>query len=247
MFKISYDLGSINHTIGMEFIILVNTPSENPMFQNNNAWKYQKTFQHFTLNGTEYLKIRPSAYISIDFRRHKKDTDVWDSNDGFNLNHRNRFFMIWQLKNFIKKFREIKDLFVYTDSTHRKLELNLRHKDECTFTMRLSNNKIIRMEPAVIESTGDNEIIYYEGAILYINGINNYAYLTNAEIEYLIYRLEELNMETMTTTLLTIAELHKDMDYGTISVKHNPNEPENTELSRGSIVKIEHTETIPNI
>ena len=48
--------------------------------------------------------------------------------------------------------------------------------------------------------------MYYEGCVFAINSLDNFCYLTYDEMEYLLYELERVNMNTLSFALLSLVK-----------------------------------------
>lgn len=232
------DIGSINRSLKLEFGVIVNTPKD--FLMNKNGYQ---TVSKFSYDGRNYIKLRPSPFILLKIKSEKNEG--WNINNSISFNSRARFEFLKHLKKFLMNFSD-PDLFYYTNN-HTKLEVNPAYRQKCSFTMSNSSNKTIRMEPAVISPNNENADIFYEGAILYINGYDNYAYLTYAELEYMYNEIREINMRSLSLLLLAQVDLEKDEDYKEIKISNNITKVEEPELSSGSLVTVNSTSTIPKI
>ena len=108
--------------------------------------------------------------------------------------------MIKKLKLFLNKYKQYTDLFFYSDD---KLCLNREIANKVILDLYTSN-KHVRFLPSVVNGEGECE--YYEGCVFAINSLDNFCYLTYDEMEYLLYELERVNLNTLSFALLSLVK-----------------------------------------
>lgn len=238
MYNITLELGNINKSLSLSFGVIVNTP--NDLLPN---FGYQQTISAYEYGGKNYIKIKPSSYMLLKIKEEKNEG--WSINNSISLNPKARFDFLFFMRKFLMSFRD-PDLFYYTDN-HTKLVVNPECRQKYSFVLFNGSNKSLRMEPAVISPNNENEDIFYEGAILYINGYDNFVYLTYAEAEYLYNEIKETNMKLLSLMLLKfVPQAQISGNYEEVKVTKNDLDNEETKDS-GSLVTIKKTENIPDI
>ena len=69
-----------------------------------------------------------------------------------------------------------------------------------------ANNKTIVLRPCVVPDEESTTNHVYEGSVFYINNMENFAYLTYTEMEYLYYELSKIDMSALSLQLVTIVK-----------------------------------------
>jgi hypothetical protein len=86
------------------------------------------------------------------------------------------------------------------------LVVNNEVSNTVTISIPTSGNKTIMMKPCVVPDEESSTGNVYEGCIFYINNMENFAYLTYTEIEYLFYELSKIDMNALALQLITIVK-----------------------------------------
>lgn len=188
MYKIILDLGSINKTMRLKFNLMIE--HENQVKQAINR-QDTRTISSFMMGGTEYLKLTPFPYVSIDISKTSDRGDKWNSNLTANLNSAGMFIMQKKLKQILSGF-QVKNLFYKQDG---RLYVNQSVASQMIEYIRLPS-KTLKVMYAVVKDE-ENQEIEYEGVVLMINTSDNYCFLTYDELEYLIYALSKVDIHVL--------------------------------------------------
>lgn len=193
MMKASIELASISKSFKLRFSLIVKDDE-------NNKRQFE-LINKFNFGGNDYIKIRPYPFLTIDISSSMDKKNEWSSNQSFNMNKKDLFFMIQNLKRLMKNFVTHKDLFYYDNN---KLVVNKELADELKEVF-VSSNKTILMQACVVTAE-DNESVY-EGMFLSINSVDYFSYLTYSEMEYLLYELEHVNMTQLAIDLINSVKI----------------------------------------
>jgi hypothetical protein len=195
MYKGSIDIARINRTMKLKFNLILRD-DENPSLNKKNK-NSSKIVNKFMYNGSEYLKLSPKEFITIDISETSDKTDEWNSNTQVNLNKINTFELMKKLKKIIDSF-QIKELYFIKNG---KLVLDKNISREYNQVIRTGNGKIIGIQHCIINDA-DNPDLEYEGVVFMINSVDNFCCLTYSELEYLYYELTQLNMHNLSMMLI---------------------------------------------
>lgn len=189
MTKISVDIASIGK-MKLKCNLIVD--------EDESKYKHHRTINKFKFNGSDYLKISPNPYLTIDISKTADKSDInWNSNNVVTINKISLFVLQRKIKKLIKNF-SIPDLFFIKDN---KLYLNKK--------VSLANGEIVRTANKTIKMlycvvSDNNDVNEYEGIAFMINSIDNICFLTYDELEYLYYELSNINMQQMALYMLNI-------------------------------------------
>lgn len=237
MYKASIEIAKINKGLKIKFGIIIYSESENKQI-------YSKLVSKFNYLGNDFLKVNPKPFITLDISSNTTKSEGWSSNQFVNLNKQSLFLFNRALYKLIQEFKEIRELFYYKNN---KLCVNNKEAERITKDI-ISNNKHIRLQPCVVPSDENNEK-FYEGCVLCINTYDNFVYITYSEMEYLYYELSHVDMINLSLSMIQMAKIYKDEEVEQIHAKPitKIEEPEENEISSRPYVKIEDSDTIPNI
>lgn len=201
MYKASIELCKVG-SIKLKFGLIIH---------GDNDTKYNtKLVSKFNYLGSDYLRLNPKPFITIDISN--KD-EVWTANSMVNLNKISLYFLIKALSKLIKEYKEIKDLYYYQNG---QLVLNHEAASSIYKDITANNNKRIRLVPAVIPDDNNSEK-FYEGCILCINSYDNFAYISFSEMEYLLYELTHIDMNSLSLQLINTVSLFNNMESEQLS------------------------------
>jgi hypothetical protein len=133
--------------------------------------------------------------------------DGWNINQSVTLSKRYLFMFIQALNQLIQNYREEKNLFYYRNN---ELVVNIALAEKLQLTVPTAT-KTIRMQPCVVLDEESNT--EYEGSIFYINTMDNFAYLTFSEMEYLLWELTHIDLPSLSLQMIALArEYHKQSE-----------------------------------
>ena len=202
MYKATIEIARINKMMKLKFGLIIK-PDEFSSF------KTQQVVSKFSYNGNNYIKLNPNPYIILDISSsYTTKGDSWSSNQTVSLNRYYLFRFLQGLKKLIADFQSRKNLFYYSKN---ELIVNDMVADEIAISVLTGTGKTVMMKPCVVpdeESTTGN---VYEGCIFYINNMENFAYLTYTEIEYLYYELSKIDMSVLSLQLIGVVEQYEKM------------------------------------
>lgn len=189
MHKTIIELGNINKLMRLKFNLMIE--NENPI---KGAASRQdiRTIHQFMVGGTEYFKLCPHPYLTIDISKSSDRGDSWNANTTVNLSNQSIFRLRKLLKRMIDGF-QVKDLFYKQNG---KLILNRSVADKMVQHVKLIS-KTVAMVYAVVPDE-ENKEVEYEGLCFIINSVDNFCYLTYNEAEYLLYRLSSIDLYSLT-------------------------------------------------
>lgn len=197
MRKASLEIARINRCIKLKAIMtLENDQLANPRFRN------MPSFDRFNYNGVDYVTVRSIPLIILDIGG---DSTEWSPYKNVALTGMTRFMLVQQSKKLLTEFVETKELFFYRNND---LVVDESMAVKLQITVRASS-KLIKIRPCVVEDI-NNAGTTYEGVILWINSVDNYAYLTIDELRYLIWELEKINLPEIATNLIQLDLLSQD-------------------------------------
>lgn len=238
MYKASIEICKINSTMKLKFGLIIESEEDKKYINNQN----NKLINKFNYNGNDYLRINPHPFIVIDISSSNK-TDGWNSNLSVSLNRMSQYKLIQSLKKFIYNFSNYKNLFYYDNSI---LVLNQSLVNDASINVS-TTSKMIRLQPCVVPDE-ENQELTYEGAIFFINNMQNFSYLTYDELKYLLWELERIDMSLMSINLIEMTRLCLHDEVNKIKVKPSVEKPiEIEKLSQGKITFVKSNERIPKI
>jgi hypothetical protein len=196
MYKASIEIGKINKMMKLKFGLIVK-PDDTVKYKDANV------VSKFNYGGNDYLRINPSPYIIIDISSYMTKGEAWSPNQSVTLTRYYLFRFLQGLRKLIHDFQFHKDLFYYQNN---ELVVNNEVSNTVTISIPTSGNKTIMMKPCVVPDEESSTGNVYEGCIFYINNMENFAYLTYTEIEYLFYELSKIDMNALALQLITIVK-----------------------------------------
>ena len=159
------------------------------------------------------------------------------------LNRLGQFKFIQSLKKFIYNFSSYKNLFYYENG---KLVVNQSLINDVSINIS-TNSKMIRLQPCVVPDEENQETVY-EGAIFFINNMQNYAYLTYDELTYLLWEIEKIDMTVLSLQVINIVKLYYGEKSSKIIIQPSTEKPiEIEKITPGRITFVHPGERIPNI
>ena len=186
MYKASVEIARINQDMKLKFNLILK--DDDVKYMKNNK---PKVIDKFNYNGSQYLKINPIQYVTVDISKTADRGDAWNSNMQVNLNKVGLFKLRRRLKEMIDSF-QIKDLyFIKNKKLHINPQISSKYRQSF-----ISCNKTIFMTHAVIQDK-ENQEIEYEGICFMINSVDNFCCLTYEELEYFYYELSQINMHNL--------------------------------------------------
>lgn len=194
MYKGSIDLGRINATLRLGLNVVLKR--DDYTLRPGGGKVFKHVVDIFDFNGSRYLKVTPKAYITLDISKAQDKGDKWNSNLQANLTKPYLFEFISKCKIMIENFK-IKDLFYIKN---KKLQINVDVANSVSQVVR-TPNKTIKMIHSVVYDA-ENKEIEYEGIVLMINSIDNFALLTYNELQYLCYTLMNTNIDILAMQLI---------------------------------------------
>lgn len=236
MYRASIELAKINSSMKLKFGLVIVSDDE-IKFPNN------KLINRFSYNGNDYIRINPRPFVIIDISSNLMNKgEGWNTNQSVSLNKYYLFRLIQGLRRLIKEFIEIKNLFYYRDGI---LTVNNDLSEKMAIHIPTTSSKIIRIQPTVVPDE-ENPELFYEGCIFFINTMDNFAYLTYTEIEYLLYELNKIDMTSLSMHLIEIVHIYKNENVETIK-KPPSKEVKIEEIQSPSSVTIIRDQEIPKI
>ena len=195
MYRLTYDMGKVGNFISLKVSFVAKDNQFSPQ-----ALKKPPVFNKFNYQSSDYLNVSIRPYITLEisnpFVKMEEGRKEYDPNRRVNLNRYGLFWLIKALNKMKRNFVEIKDLYYYYDG---KLMLNPDKAASITYSF-ISANKRIILKPSIIEDTETHT--NNEGILFCINDTNNFAPLKYAEMEYLAYTLEKLDLESILSILI---------------------------------------------
>lgn len=193
MVKASIELFRIHKSFKVKFGLILKEDESNP----NN--KNFQLINKFSFKGNDYIRISPYPFITIDIMGRLEKYEEWNANFSVTMNRKDLFMLILSLKGIYKKFSEDKDLFYYNEQN--ELVVNGVRADNAKVVISVGN-KTLWFQPCVV--TNEEDKVSYEGLFMVINSPDYYTYLTYVELEYLIYELSHIDMNSLSLLLIDV-------------------------------------------
>ena len=200
MKKVILDMGKISKGMRLKFgLILSDNEIPNQKFNN-------KIINVFNLSGNEYIKISPHPFITLDISSSFDKNEDWSNNKSVTLNNANKMKFENSLLSVIKSF-QVKNMFYYDN--HKKLmcDDNISKKN---MTKIIIGNKTCIFRCLAIPDENNKEV-NYEGVIMMVNSVDNFCYLSFEEVNVLLYSLKNINMYSMSISLMNLVQSHSDL------------------------------------
>ena len=228
MYKVSIELLRISGSLKVKFSVVVkNDESMNKKFP-------QEIVHKFTFKGNTYLNITPFPYVTIDI---SKRNDEFSTNLSFNLNRRDLYLFIVHMNVLLKKFIEKEELFYYEETYEgKRLKVNRELADSIKEVV-ICGGKTILVQPCVVSINDGKRVNDYEGVILSINDLSYYTYLTYADLKYLVYELNKIDMTSLATNVINTAILYEKNASDDITKE--------IQKEHGSVYNVEEIEKLP--
>jgi hypothetical protein len=172
--------------------------------------------------------------------------EAWTPNQSVTLTRYYLFRFLQGLRRLISDFQSHKDLFYYQNN---ELVVDNNIADSVTISIPTSGNKTIMMKPCVVPDEESSTGNVYEGSIFYINNMENFAYLTYTEMEYLFYELSKIDMNSLSLQLITIVKQFENQRSEKITGPTSSQQEVGSEIeiATPSSVTIVKTNQIPQI
>lgn len=238
MYRATIEITKINSIMKIKFGIIINSDEDKKYIGNQS----NKLISKFNYNGNDYLRINPHPFIVIDISSTSKN-EGWNANMSVSLNRMGQYKFVHSLKNFISNFSNYKNLFYYDND---KLVVNQSVVNKVSMNIS-TNSKMIRLQPCVVPDEENQELVY-EGAIFFINNMQNYAYLTYDELNYLLWEIERIDMTVLSLEIIDIVKLYYDEKSDKVVVPPSVERPVEIEkITPGHITFVRPNERIPKI
>lgn len=238
MYRATIEITKINSMMKIKFGIIISSDEDKKYIGNQS----NKLISKFNYNGNDYLRINPHPFIVIDISSMSKN-EGWNANMSVSLNRMGQYKLVQSLKKFIRDFSNYKNLFYYEND---RLVVNQSVVNEVSMNIP-TNSKMIRLQPCVVSDEENQELIY-EGAIFFINNMQNYAYLTYDELNYLLWEIERIDMTILSLEIIDIVKLYYDEKTDKVVVPPSVERPVEIEkITPGRITFVRPDERIPKI
>lgn len=238
MYRATIEITKINSMMKIKFGIIISSDEDKKYLGNQS----NKLISKFNYNGNDYLRINPHPFIVIDISSMSKN-EGWNTNMSVSLNRMGQYKLVQSLKKFIRDFSNYKNLFYYEND---RLVVNQSVVNEVGMNIS-TNSKIIRLQPCVVPDEENQELVY-EGAIFFINNMQNYAYLTYDELNYLLWEIERMDMTVLSLEIIDIVKLYYDEKTDKVVVPPSVERPVEIEkITPGRITFVRPDERIPKI
>ena len=193
------------------------------------------------------MRITPHPYIEVDIRNARDRKNGDGKTKLITFNKKDIFAIKILLKELVKNLYTDNQLFFYTNNGILKCNPQLANSFRISYTNYRGQK--IDILPMVIPST-ENEYKVYEGVLIYLNGtMDDNVMLTSQELRYVLYELEEMNIDTLCLEMFNCYFIHREDESKEITF-NRPNKDINTEkLENQEIVdiKVKSKNTIPDI
>ena len=196
MYKATIEICKINKMMKLKFGLIIR-PDEDGKF------KAPPIVSKFTFGGNDYLRISPNPYVILDISSYVNKGESWSSNQTVTLNRYYLFRFLQGLRKLISSFQTYKNLFYYQNN---ELCVNTVVADSVMISIPTASSKVIVLRPCVVPDEESTTNRVYEGCVFYINNMENFAYLTYTEMEYLLYELSKIDMGSLSMQLISIVK-----------------------------------------
>lgn len=194
MYKASIDLFRIGKSMRVKFGLIIHGDKED---------KINRLINKFNYMGNDYFKVSPTPFITLDISDNNTKTEGWCSNNMVNLNRYGLYRFVSNLKRLVYDMNNPANQGLYFISNGHKV-VNKNIVNSCRKTFRVSNDKVISIEPCVVI----DENVEYDGCIFYINSYSFYTYLTLEEMEYLLNELNKINLDSLSLNLIQLLKIN---------------------------------------
>lgn len=196
MYKATIEIGRVNKMMKIKFGLII---------RSDDVGKFKATpiVSKFNFSGNDYIRINPNPYVILDISSYMDKGESWSSNRTVTLNRYYLFRFLQSLKRLITDFQTYKNLFYYQNN---ELVVNNSVADSIMISVPTANSKTIMVRPCVVPDEESTTNRVYEGCVLYINNMENFAYLTYTEMEYLLYELSKIDMSILSMQVISIVK-----------------------------------------
>ena len=234
MYKVIMDYEKINKNMKIKFGLILSDSDK----------KFNtKVLDKFNIDGTDYLKISPHPFLTIDIATKDDKKGNWSSNKSVSLTRIGLFIMKRRLRESIRNLMT-DDLYEYYNG---KLTLNKNMARDLTLKFRV-NNKYVMIQPIVVPDEEDPNV-EYEGLCIMINSVDNYNLVTVEEAEFLYDVLDKVDLTGLALQVINTAMLMKNRESIKLEIKSNRLITE--EVSKENVginfTNKKEEESIPNI
>lgn len=239
MYRATIEIGRINKMMKLKFGLIIK-PDEVSKF------KAPQLVSKFTYNCNDYLRLNPNPFIILDISSYMDKGESWSSNRTVTLNRYYLFRFLQGLRKLINDFQTRKNLFYYQNN---ELVVDNSVADSITISVHTASNKTILMKPCVVPDEESSVDKVYEGCIFYINNMENFAYLTYTEMEYLYYELTKMDMSVLSMQLISIVKQYESQKSDKLEVPSSSQEiiDSEIEISTPSSITIIKKNEMPQI
>lgn len=193
MYKGTLELCRINSQMKLKFNLII---KDDMQLKAGIQAHGTKALDVFKYGGTEYLRLAPKPYLTVDISGSADKNDEWNSNTRFNLNKFFLFELMKKVKSMLNKFK-IPDMYYIQN---KRLHINADLASKNAEYMRTMQKTIKMMHIVVYDK--ENKELEYEGICLMINGVDNFCCLTFQELEYLYYELTQVNLNMLAANVI---------------------------------------------
>ena len=189
MYRISYELGRINDTLGLSVAVIYHDDSNKPKVTKN------------TWNGNTTMSVKIYPYFVLRFYSSDEREEKYNKNRTQNINRLDAFHLIIQGRELMSRFRKAGELFQYMDG-HLVVNKDLAKK--ISTIVNLKDGRKLLIQPIVVpdRETGSE----FEGFVIFSNSYDVYALLTFDEFSFLLYTIEKTNIDSLSMQLIIYAE-----------------------------------------
>lgn len=241
MYKGSIELARINKAMKLRFNIVLSDEVT------KQTYNMPKLIHMFEYAGSEYLKMAPNPYLTIDISKSSDDKgDGYNPNSRVNINKFALFDFKLKIKEALDDFRTFQDLF-FTQNDKLYVNKQIATK-QAKIIPTLGKTIYIRHNVVYDQESIDKE---YEGVTFYINDPSNFCNLTYKELQYLYYEIDQVNMNQLTLELYIIYLLERMKNENIIDTLEfdktiTEEKPAEDEKLTYAPPKIEKPNTIPD-
>ena len=239
MYKATFEIGKVNKMLKIKFGLIIQS-------EDVGKFKAQPIVSKFNFSGNDYIRINPNPYIILDISSLMDKGESWSSNRTVTLNRYYLFRFLQGLRKLIYDFQNKKNLFYYQNN---ELIVDNSVADLVEISIPTANSKTVMLRPCVVPDEESATHKVYEGCVFYINNMENFAYLTYTEMEYLYYELSKIDMSGIALQLITIVKQFENKRSEKLTVPASSEGMINSEIeiSTPSSVTIIKKNEIPQI
>lgn len=242
MKRLSIPLVKIHKSFEVNFCVF----TDGEEAQKQDPWS--AAIQRYSYNGNDYFRVKPRMSVCIDIsNRREIKRDGWTSALQVYLNQRSLFTFKQRLRELIRTFQSVKELFVKYDSG--ELEVNQQLAMKYRKLISTSSGKMILLQACVVVDD-ENREVFYEGCIFAINRLEYFTYLTYEEMLFLYDVLSKLDMTQLSMQLLELEKIYSDdADSETkgLIIRHPEEAVVKEEYPKESVYAGYEKRTIPDI